>query len=146
MSESDRLSELKPIVPFLKTDSGEAHLEGQRCAKCQVTYVGDRPTVAGMTICGACGARGSLTSVKLSNTGKLYNWTVVERSFPGAKVPFISAIVDLDGGGSWRGNLIDVDPTPDAIKFDMPVKVVYGDAGSQDKDGASYLAYFFAPA
>jgi hypothetical protein len=28
----------------------------------------------------------------------------------------------------------------------MPVKLVYRDAGRKDKDGASYLAYFFTPA
>jgi len=35
---------------------------------------------------------------------------------------------------------------PDAIKFDMPVKIVIKDAGRKDKDGNSYLAYFFQPA
>ena len=61
-------------------------------------------------------------------------------------VPFISAIVDLDGGGTVKGNLIDFPPSPEAIKFDMPVKVVFRDAGRKDKDGASYLAYFFTAA
>ena len=139
-------TDLKPIVSFLKIGAGEPRLEGEKCAKCGAVFVGDRPKVGGLATCGACGARGTLEVVRLANTGKLYNWTIVQRSFPGAKVPFISAIVDLDGGGSLRGNLIDVEPTPDAIKFDMPVKVVYGDAGRQDEDGASYLAYFFAPA
>jgi hypothetical protein len=145
MSEAVQ-AEPKPMVSFLKVDADGPRLEGEKCAKCGVVYVGDRPTVAGVTTCGACGGRGTLQAVKLANTGKLYNWTIVQRSFPGAKVPFISAIVDLDGGGSLRGNLIDVEPSPEAIKFDMPVKVVYGDAGRKDKDGASYLAYFFAPA
>jgi uncharacterized protein len=146
MSEADVSMALKPIVSFLKVADGEPHLEGQKCARCGVVYVGERPAVAGVTTCGACGARGAMEAVRLANTGKLYNWTIVRRSFPGAKVPFISVIVDLDGGGSLRGNLIDVDPSPAAIRFDMPVKVVYGDAGRQDKDGASYLSYFFAPA
>ena len=28
----------------------------------------------------------------------------------------------------------------------MPVKVVFRDAGRKDKDGNSYLSYFFTPA
>ena len=36
-------------------------------------------------------------------------------------------------------------PAPRRSKYDMPVKVVFKDAGRKDKDGASYLAYFFAP-
>ena len=57
-----------------------------------------------------------------------------------------SAIVDLDGGGTLKGNLLDVEPDPAKIKFDMPVKVVFRDAGRKDKEGNSYLAYFFVPA
>jgi uncharacterized protein len=143
---SDVETALKPMVSYLKVDSSGPYLEGEKCAKCGAISIGDRPTVAGVQVCGACGARGSISPVRLANTGKLYNYTIVERTFPGVAVPFISAIVDLDGGGSLRGNLIDVEPKPEAIKFDMPVKVVYRDAGRQDKDGNSYLAYFFSPA
>ena len=36
---------------------------------------------------------------------------------------------------------------PDKIEFNMPVKVIYGDAlGRKDKEGNSYLSYFFEPA
>jgi hypothetical protein len=145
MSES-LPTDLKPMVAFLKVDESGPHLEGERCSKCGVVFVGERPKIGGVEVCGACGAKGPVETIRLADTGKLYNWTIVQRSFPGVKTPFISAIVDLDGGGSLRGNLVGVEPSPDVIKFDMPVKVVYGDAGRQDKDGASYLAYFFAPA
>ena len=53
-----------------------------------------------------------MSAVKLSNKGKLYNYTVVHRNFPGVPVPFISAIVDLDGGGCLKGNLVDMVPQP----------------------------------
>ena len=39
-----------------------------------------------------------------------------------------SAIVDLDGPRIVKGNLIDVDPDPEKIKFDMPVEVIFDDA------------------
>lgn len=88
-----------------------------------------------------------MKAVKLSNKGKLYSYSIVHRSFPGIAVPYISAIVDLEGGGTIKGNLIDVDPDPAKIKFDMPVQVVYKDAlGRKDADGNSYISYFFQPA
>jgi uncharacterized protein len=97
-------------------------------------------------VCAACGARNQMAAVRLADKGTLYNFTVVHRNFPGVPVPFISAIVDLEGGGTLKGNLVDMVPSPEAIKFDMPVNVVFRDAGRKDKDGNSYLAYFFTPA
>jgi uncharacterized OB-fold protein len=85
--------------------------------------------------------------VKLGNKGKLYSYCIVHRSFPGIEVPYISAIVDLEGGGTIKGNLIDTDPDPDKIEFDMPVDVVFQDAlGRKDAEGNSYISYFFKPA
>jgi hypothetical protein len=55
--------------------------------------------------------------------------------------------VDLDGGGTVKGNLIGVEADPAQIKFDMPVQVVFDDAlGRKDQDGNSYISYFFKPA
>ena len=84
--------------------------------------------------------------IKLGNTGKLYSYSIVHRSFPGVDVPYISAIVDLDGGGTIKGNLIGIDANPDNIKFDMQLKLIFQDAlGRKDKDGNSYVSYFFEP-
>lgn len=83
---------------------------------------------------------------RLGNQGKLYAYSIVHRSFPGVDVPYISAIVDVDGGGTLKGNLIDVEPDPSAIEFDMPVEIVFGDAlGRKDSEGNSYIAFFFRP-
>jgi uncharacterized OB-fold protein len=132
-----------PVVPFLKIPKdGSPYLAGVKCGKCGEVYVGGD----GRQACAKCGARGGFQDVKLSDKGKLYNFTIVHRNFPGVPVPFVSAIVDLEGGGTLKGNLIDVNPVPEALKFDMPVKVVFKDAGRKDKEGNSYLAYFFAPA
>ena len=41
---------------------------------------------------------------------------------------------------------VGVDPDPKKIAFGMPVRVVYKDAlGRKDREGNSYLAYFFEP-
>ena len=67
--------------------------------------------------------------------------------FPGIDVPYVSAIVDLDGGGTVKGNLINIEPDPEKIDFGMKVKLTYQDAlGRKDKEGNSYLSYFFEPA
>lgn len=131
-----------PVVDFLKIpDSGAPYLEGHKCKACSSIYLGARE------ICSKCGARGQLEPVKLANEGELYVYSIVHRSFPGVQVPYVSAIVDLAGGGTVKGNLIGIDPSPEKIEMGMPVKVVYKDAlGRKDKEGNSYLSYFFEPA
>jgi len=97
--------------------------------------------------CSKCGARDSMEATRLSNQGQLYVFSIVHRSFPGVEVPYVSAVVDLEGGGTLKGNLINVEPTPEKIKLGMPVEVVYKDAlGRKDREGNSYISYFFQPA
>ena len=134
-------AELKPAVSYLKySTDGKPYLAGSKCRKCGETFLGDRD------VCAKCGSRNQMEHKQLSDSGKLYNYTVVYRSFPGVQTPYVSAIVDLEGGGTVKGNLIEVEPDPKKLKFDMPVTVVYRDAGRKDKEGNSYLAYFFVPA
>lgn len=133
-------AELKPMTPFIRYDAERRpYLAGSRCGACGEVFVGERAT------CAKCAARGMMEPIKLATRGKLYNFTVVHRSFPGVKTPFVSAIVELDGGGSLKGNLIDVEPDPKTLKFDTPVEVVFGDAGQADREGGRYLTYFFKP-
>ncbi|MBS01744.1 MAG: hypothetical protein CMQ24_03445 [Gammaproteobacteria bacterium] len=139
MSES---SAPLPVVDWLKLPEGDdPYMEGHKCTECGAIFLGERDN------CSSCGSRGMMAATKLSNTGKLYAYSIVHRSFPGIEVPYVSAIVDLDGGGTVKGNLINIDPDPEKIQFDMPVEVVYKDAlGRKDRDGNSYISYFFQPA
>ena len=141
MSEQAKDEGPLPVVPWLKgAGTNDPYLEGQKCV-CGAIFLGERDN------CSSCGARDQLTPTRLSNKGKLYVYSIVHRSFPGIEVPYISAIVDLDGGGTVKGNLINVEPDPEKIEFDMPVDVVFDDAlGRKDKDGNSYISYFFQPA
>jgi len=131
-----------PVTEFLKIpDEGSPYLEGLKCRSCSAVYLASRDN------CAKCSARGQLEPTRLSDRGKLYVYCIVHRSFPGIEVPYVSAIVDLDGGGTIKGNLINVEPDPAKIEFGMPVEVVYKDAlGRKDKEGNSYLSYFFQPA
>ncbi|MEM7096844.1 MAG: OB-fold domain-containing protein [Pseudomonadota bacterium] len=130
-----------PAVPYLKIpEDGDPYLEGHRCDTCGATFLGERST------CSKCGDRDQMSTVKLPNSGKLYSYSIVYRSFPGIDVPYVSAIVDLDDGTAIKGNLIGVEPDPANIEFDMPVDVVFDDAlGRKDKEGNAYLSYFFQP-
>ncbi len=129
-----------PVVPFLKIpEDGEPYLEGQKCGECGAVFLGERAT------CSKCGTRDRLAPVKLSNQGELYVYSIVHRSFPGVEVPYISAVVDLDGGGTVKGNLIGIDPEPEKIAFGMPVETVFKVAPRKDRDGNEYLTYYFQP-
>ena len=130
-----------PVVEYLKLpEDGDPYLEGHKCGDCNSIFLGERE------VCSNCTARGKIKPVKLSNKGKLYSYSITFRSFPGIDVPYISAIVDLDGGGTVKGNLIDCEPDPEKIEFDMPVEVIFDDAlGRKDAEGNSYISYFFKP-
>lgn len=130
-----------PVVDFLKIpEDGEPFLEGHKCGACGATFLGERK------ICSKCGARDQMSAVTLPNKGNLYAYSIVHRSFPGIDVPYVSAVVDLEDGTAIKGNLINVEPDPEKIEFGMPVDVVFADAlGRKDRDGNSYLSYFFQP-
>ncbi len=139
---SEEAAKPLPAVPWLKLpEDGDPYLEGHQCGSCGSIFLGER------RVCSKCGARDQIEAIRLGDTGKLHVFSIVHRSFPGIDVPYVSAIVDLDGGGTVKGNLIGVDPDPEKISFGMPVKVVFKDAlGRKDKEGNSYISHFFEPA
>jgi len=141
LSESTTQGGFVAGAPFIKFDGATAYIEAQRCEACGAVFM--KPHVG----CPRCCARGPLTKVRGSERGVLQTFTVVMRSFPGIKVPFVSAIVQMDDGATLKGNLIDVEPNPEKIRVGMPLRLVYGDAnGLKDEAGSPYLAYFFQPA
>ena len=132
-------AELKPVVPFLvvRDKDGNPGLQGSRCSACNETVVGT------VKVCPNCGGRNSNVPVSLSTRGHLYNYTIVHRSLPGVKVPFISAIVALDGGGAIKGTLAV--PIED-VAYDMLVEVSFLKADQVDTQGREYLIYQFVQA
>jgi uncharacterized OB-fold protein len=139
-AESGESQGLLPVVPFLKIpDGGDPFLEGTRCKSCSAVFLGERET------CSSCAARDEMETIKLSNDGELYVYSIVFRSFPGIEVPYVSAVVDLAGGGTVKGNLIGVEPDPEKIKMGMPIEVVYEKAPRKDAEGNEYLTYYFRP-
>ena len=115
---------------------GSAWIEGYRCGSCGAVM--SVQTLA----CRACASRVAPEAYRSPETGKLFTWSVVHRSYPGVTVPFVSAIVDLDGGLSFKGTLKGVEPA--ALKVGMQVQLVFDDAGGAvDDDGVPYVGFHF---
>src|SRR5262245_31432533 len=87
----------RPVVDWLKFDASGPYLEGHRCEQCSAVYLSTRAQ------CAKCTARDALRPVRLATRGTLYAYSIVHRSHPGIAVPYVSAIVDLDGGGTIKG-------------------------------------------
>ncbi len=140
MAEQAAAGGPRPVVSYLKIpEGGDPYLEGQCCKQCGAIFLGERQS------CASCGADQQFEPKKLSNNGELYVYSIVHRSFPGIDVPYISAIVDLEGGGTVKGNLINIDPDPDKVTMGMPVEVIYQIAPRKDAEGNEYLTYYFQP-
>lgn len=128
-----------PIRDFIKRDdAGAPYISGSQCEACGYTYIGER------SHCAQCYARDQMKPVRIAETGKLYSWSIVHRSFPGAETPFIDVIVDLEDGSHIKGILKNVAPDPEKIPFDLPVRIKFDEVipiGQTEP----YLAYHFVP-
>jgi uncharacterized OB-fold protein len=130
-----------PIVPYLKVpEAGDPFLEGLRCKECKAI------TLKRRTACASCGARDSFEPFKLADEGELHAFSIIHRSFPGIEVPFVSAIADLDGGGTVKTNLTGIEADPQKIRLGMRVKVVYEIAPRKDGEGNEYMTFYLQPA
>lgn len=130
-----------PIMPFLKVpESGSPYLEAQKCSSCGALTLKDR------LACGSCGARGTFVPQRLADKGTLHAFSIIYRAFPGIETPFISAIADLEGGGTIKTNLIGIEADPEKITLGMPVDVTYAIAPRKDADGNEYMTYYLKPA
>ena len=140
MTEEAAAKKPLPVTSFLKIpESGQPYLEGHRCKSCGAVYLGAR------NVCAKCGTRDQIEAIQLSNRGELYVYSIVHRSFPGIETPYVSAVVDLEGGGTVKGNLIHIDPDPEVVRPGMPVEVIYEIAPRKDGEGNEHLTYYFQP-
>jgi uncharacterized protein len=126
-----------PMVGYLVLDDGEPHLVANRCTGCGARYFDRR------NACASCGRR-SFERAPLATTGVVRTFTIIHRAAPKVPTPYVSAVVDLDGGGSVKANLVEVDPDPDRIALGMPVRLTTFAAGTDD-DGTEAVAFGFAP-
>jgi uncharacterized OB-fold protein len=126
-----------PMVDYLILDDGPPHLAAHECAGCGALYLDRR------NACGNCSGR-DFGRRDLSPTGRLRAFTIVHRAAPGVPTPYVSAIVDLDGGGVVKANLVGIDAHPEKVDPGMAVRLTTFTAGTDD-DGTEAIAFGFEP-
>jgi uncharacterized OB-fold protein len=127
-----------PIVDYLVLDDGAPHLVANRCDSCGALYFDRR------NACAKCSGR-SFSRQRLADDGTVRSFTIVHRAAPGVPTPYVSAIVDLSGGGVVKTNLLHVEPAPDNLQFGMKVRLTTTVAGVDD-DGTEAIQFGYAPA
>jgi uncharacterized protein len=90
-----------PIVNYLVLDDGDPYLRAMECENCGA-LVYNQPIQ-----CASCFTAGPFKPRKLGTSGSVRAFTVVKRGAVGNG--FVSAIVDLDGGGNAKANLLNGD-------------------------------------
>jgi uncharacterized OB-fold protein len=134
----------QPAFPFIALDAlGKPGLVAQKCTACGATYA-DSERVA----CGRCAARAdALVTFVPATEGTVHSAVIVRRGFPGVEVPFISVVVDLDGGPALKGTLRNTAGfEPEHAATGQRVRVRFDDAlGRKDKAGNGYVAHYFEP-
>jgi uncharacterized OB-fold protein len=105
-------------------DSLKAHaIRLQRCDACNRFIYYPRP------LCPGC-LSDDLAWTPVSGHGTVHAFTIPYRhpnAAFGSGVPYVVALIELDEGIRMMSNLIDVDPTPEAVKVGLPVEIVYDD-------------------
>ena len=100
-------------------------LRAQKCLKCAGLHYPPSP------LCPHCLSMES-EWVKLSGKGKVFTYIVAHRRYhPGfsAELPYVVAVIETDEGLRMLSNVMGC--KPDAVRIDMPVEVVFEDAGPE---------------
>ena len=124
-----------PIVDYLVLDGGGPHLVANECEGCGALYFDRR------NACARCGGL-SFTKRPLGTEGVVRSFTIVHRAAPGVPAPFVSAVVDLEGGGSVKADIVGIEPTPEHISLGQAVRLTTFVAGT-DSNGTDAVAFGF---
>src|SRR5215469_17753820 len=126
-----------PYVGYLSLGS-DPHLVANECSSCGALFFDRR------NACAKCGAR-DFGPRRLANDGVLRAFTIVHRASPDVQVPYVSGIVDLDGGGVVKANIIGIDPEPGSVALGMKVRLTTFGVGT-DSEGTQAVGFGYEPA
>ena len=124
-----------PLVDYLVLDD-EPHLIAQECTDCGARFFGRR------NACANCFAT-EFSTVPITTEGTVRTFTIVAFAAPGISIPFVACVVDCDGT-QVRGNLINVDPSPDHVTLGMKVRLATYSLGVDDQ-GTEAIGFGFEP-
>jgi uncharacterized OB-fold protein len=112
-----------------------------RCPSCGLVYFPPR------TVCRKCrrSSVGKMEKVALPARGTVSSFTVVHTGQKGfeAQVPYVMAIVELEGGVTILGQVVDCDP--EDVDIGMEVKPVFRRVREEGDAGVIHYGYKFAP-
>lgn len=114
---------------------GAGHLVLPRCRTCDELFFYPR------TMCPWCGSRDH-DHEQMSGGGTVHAFAIHHVPPPGydkTHVPFVTALVQLGEGPRVMG-LLRIEPRPDAVRCDMPVRIAF------TVDAAGSPAFYFEPA
>lgn len=126
-----------PLVDYLRLEP-QPHLVAYECGHCGARFFDRR------NACARCGLNDFAPAV-VEGSGELESFTIVHRAAPGIPVPFVSAIVRTDDGTWVRSNVVNCDPTPEAVTLGMRVQLATYPIGTDD-DGTQAIGFGYEPA
>ncbi len=124
-----------PLVDYLALGD-DPHLVANECTACGARFFDRR------NACASCGGT-EFSKVSIDTSGEVRSFTIVTFAAPGVPVPFVASIVDC-GGTSVRGNLINVEASPEHVKLGMKVRLATYPIGTDDA-GTEAVGFGFEP-
>ncbi len=124
------------LVDYLRLGS-RPYLRAQECANCGARFFDRR------NACASCG-KTEFKNARVKNGAKLKAFTIVHRAAPGIPAPYVSAIVETDDGTTVRSNVVNCEPSPDAVSLGMKLKLTTYPIGTDD-DGTEAVAFGYEP-
>jgi uncharacterized OB-fold protein len=111
------------MTEYFWTSALEGRLVVSRCVRCGQHLLPPQPR------CFVC-QNDKFNWVELPGTGSIYSFTVIRHALAphlAAAVPYVAAVVELDGTGGAGARLVAnlVDCDPDAVEIGQRVKVIF---------------------
>jgi uncharacterized protein len=125
------------MVDYLVLDDGEPHLVANVCTTCAAEYLDRR------NACARCEGR-DFRKEQLSSEGVVRTFSIVHRAAKGVPAPYVSAVVDLDGGGRVKSNIVGTEADPEHVKLGMRVRLTTYVTATDDK-GTEAVAFGYEP-
>lgn len=125
-----------PLVDYLRLGA-RPYLSANECTSCGARFFDRR------NACANCGKR-DFKKARVRNGAKLKAFTIVHRAAPGIPAPYVSAIVETDDGTTVRSNVVNCDPTPEAVNLGMKLKLTTYPIGKDD-EGTEAVAFGYEP-
>lgn len=110
----------KEALPFWRA-AAEHRLVVQRCNECEHMQLPPAP------VCSVCRSE-DCHFHQLNGRGEVYTYTIVHRPIAmDQKVPFVIAVITLEGAGGVRmiSNIVEL--APEEVEIGMPVEVAWED-------------------